>query len=189
MYLHTTSGFPGGASGKEPTCRSCRRRRFDPCVGEIPWRRAGQPTLVFLPGESHGQRSLVGYSPWGRKESDTTEAGMHTHTWSSHQYHIITIIIPPPPSCHRLHLTSPPREGLESKLEVSWNKKFCFQTAETTLAWLSALPACPTHFKTHSHVSQFLKVYLFIYQYWYWPGEGNGNPLQYSCLGNPMDRV
>ena len=42
-------------------------------VGKIPWRRAGQPTPVFFPGESHGQRSLVGYSPWGHKESDTTE--------------------------------------------------------------------------------------------------------------------
>ena len=40
---------------------------------KIPWRRTWQPTLVFLPGESHGQRSLVGYSPWGRKESGTTE--------------------------------------------------------------------------------------------------------------------
>ena len=40
---------------------------FDPWVGKIPWRRAWQPTPVFLPGESHGQGSLVGYSPWGRK--------------------------------------------------------------------------------------------------------------------------
>ena len=38
-----------------------------------PLEEAWQPTLVFLPGESHGQRSLVGYSPWGHKESDTTE--------------------------------------------------------------------------------------------------------------------
>ena len=42
-------------------------------VGKLPWRRAWQPTPVFFPGESHGQRSLVGYNPWGRKESDTTE--------------------------------------------------------------------------------------------------------------------
>ena len=49
---------------------------FDSCVGKIPWRRARRPTLVFLPGESHGQRSLVGYSLWGLKELDTTE---HTH--------------------------------------------------------------------------------------------------------------
>ena len=42
--------------------------------GRFPWRRAWQPTQVFLPGESHGQRSLAGYSPWGHKESETTEA-------------------------------------------------------------------------------------------------------------------
>jgi len=55
-------GFTGGASGKEPTCQ-CRRherRGFHFWVGKIPWRRAWQPTLVFLPGESHAQRSLVG---------------------------------------------------------------------------------------------------------------------------------
>ena len=51
-----------------------KRCGFDPWVGKIPWRRAWQATPVFLPGESHGQSSLVGYSLWGRKESDTTEA-------------------------------------------------------------------------------------------------------------------
>ena len=58
-------GFPGGASGKEPACqcRRYKRNRFGPWVGKIPWRRAWQPPPVFLPGESHGQRSLVGYSP------------------------------------------------------------------------------------------------------------------------------
>ena len=45
----------------------------NPWVGKIPWRRERQPTPVFLPGEFHGQRSLVGCSPWGHKESDTTE--------------------------------------------------------------------------------------------------------------------
>ena len=49
------------------------RPGFDPWVGKIPWRRKWQPPPVFLPGESHGWRSLVGYSPRGRKESDTTE--------------------------------------------------------------------------------------------------------------------
>ena len=44
---------------------------FDSCIGKIPWRRARKPTLVFLPGESHGQKSLVGYS---HKESDAIEA-------------------------------------------------------------------------------------------------------------------
>ena len=47
--------------------------RDNPWVGKIPWRRAWQPTPVFMPGESHGQRSLVGYTPWGYKESDKTE--------------------------------------------------------------------------------------------------------------------
>ena len=49
------------------------RPGFNPWVGKIPWRRKWQPTPVFLPGESHGWRSLVGYSPWGPKESDTNE--------------------------------------------------------------------------------------------------------------------
>ena len=56
------SGFPSGASGQESACQHQRRKRFgfDPWVGKIPWRRAWQPTPEFLPGESHGLRSLVG---------------------------------------------------------------------------------------------------------------------------------
>ena len=63
-YIHM--GFPGGVSGKKPSCQCRRHKRhgFDPLEGqEIPWRRAWQPTPVFWPGESHGQRSLEGYSP------------------------------------------------------------------------------------------------------------------------------
>ena len=45
----------------------------NPCVGKIPWRRKWQPTPIFLPGEAHRQRSLLGYSPWGCRESDMTE--------------------------------------------------------------------------------------------------------------------
>ena len=61
-------------SGKESACQ-CRRWGFDPWVGKIPWRRQWQHTplfLLFLPGKSHGQKRLVGYSPWGHKESDMT---------------------------------------------------------------------------------------------------------------------
>ena len=70
--------FPGDSDGK---ASQCRRLGFDPCVGKIPWRRKWQPTPVILPGKFHGQRSLVGYSPWGCKESDMTEQ-LHslTHT-------------------------------------------------------------------------------------------------------------
>ena len=66
----------GDASGKEATsqCRACKRRGFNPGVGKISWRRAWQPTPVFLPGKLHGRRSLAGYSPSGQKELDTTEA-------------------------------------------------------------------------------------------------------------------
>ena len=77
------SGFPGGASGKEPACqcRRHKRHRFSPWVGKIPWRREWLPTPVFLPGESHGQRSLVGYGPQGCKELDTTEVTQQQQQW------------------------------------------------------------------------------------------------------------
>ena len=54
-------------------CRKHKRLGLDPWVGKIPWRRKRQPTPVFLPGEFQGQKSLVGYSPWGSQESDTTQ--------------------------------------------------------------------------------------------------------------------
>ena len=64
--------LPRWLSGKEPAC-PYRRHGFDPWVGKTPWRRAWQPTPVFSPGESHGQRSLAGYGPWGCKELHVTE--------------------------------------------------------------------------------------------------------------------
>ena len=54
-------------------CLQCGRPGFKSWVGKIPWRRKWQSTPILLPGKSHGQRSLVGYSPWGRKELDVTE--------------------------------------------------------------------------------------------------------------------
>ena len=71
-----------GATGKDPACqcKRCKRCRFDHWVEKIPWRTAWQPTPVFLPGESHGQRSLVGYGPKGYKELDTTETTAHTQS-------------------------------------------------------------------------------------------------------------
>ena len=54
------------ASGEEPACQG-RRLGLDLWVGKIPWRKKWQPTPVFLPGKSHGQRSLEGHSPWGHK--------------------------------------------------------------------------------------------------------------------------
>ena len=63
---------------KQSVCLQCGRPGFDPWVGKIPWRRKWQPTPVLLPGKSHGQRSLVGCSPWGLEESDMTER-LHFH--------------------------------------------------------------------------------------------------------------
>ena len=68
--------FPGGWDSKE-YAYNCGRPGFHPWFQKIPWRRAWQPTPVFLPGEFHGQRNLVGYSPWGHKELDTTEQLTH----------------------------------------------------------------------------------------------------------------
>ena len=86
MLVVTTSamGFPGGTSGKEPSCQCKRpkRRGFDPWVGKIPWRRARQPILVFLPGEAQGQK-VADYSPGGYKELDTTEVIYHARNTSA----------------------------------------------------------------------------------------------------------
>ena len=54
-------------------CLQCMRHRFNSWVRKIPWRWEWLPTPVFLPGESHGQRSLIGHSPWSHRESDTAE--------------------------------------------------------------------------------------------------------------------
>jgi len=68
-------GFTGGSDSKESTAIQ------EIWVGKIPWRRAWQPTPVFLAGEYHGQRSLAGYSPLDRKESDTTELLSYTRCY------------------------------------------------------------------------------------------------------------
>ena len=66
QWAHLALGLQrneGGSSGKEPAYQCRREKTQVPWVGKTPCRRAWQPTAVFLPGESHGQRSLVGYSP------------------------------------------------------------------------------------------------------------------------------
>ena len=60
-----------GSESKESACNM--RDGFNPWVAKSPWRREWPPTPVFVPGEFPGQRSLLGYSPWGRRESDMTE--------------------------------------------------------------------------------------------------------------------
>ena len=71
--------LPRWFSGKESAsqCRSHRRHWLNPGVRRVPWRREWQPTLVFLPGECHRQRSLACYDSWGCKESNTTDSTEH----------------------------------------------------------------------------------------------------------------
>ena len=87
VYPLLLRGFPGGSDGKKSTCQ-CKRPGFSPWVEEIPRRREGHPTPV-LPGESHGQRNLVGYSPWGHTTSDKTER-LH--------FHFFLLLGPPSPT-------------------------------------------------------------------------------------------
>ena len=75
-HLRTSKGFPGGQMVKKKIIiikSACQRPGFVPWLRRSPWRRERLPAPVFLPGESHGQRSLAGYSPRDRKEADTTE--------------------------------------------------------------------------------------------------------------------
>ena len=74
------TGLPWWLSGKESACQSrrCRRPGFDPWVGKIPWKRKWQPTPVSLPEKSHGQRSMVCYSPWVAK-SQIQPSDWHFH--------------------------------------------------------------------------------------------------------------
>ena len=74
-------GFPGGSEGKVSACNAGDLGSFNPWVRKIPWRRKWQPTPVLWPGKSHGQRSLVDYSPWDGKELDMTK---RLHDFTSH---------------------------------------------------------------------------------------------------------
>ena len=72
MEVWSLLDFPGGSDGKV-SAYNVRDPGFDPWVRKISWRRTWKPTPLFLPGKSHGERSLASYSSWGCKESDSTE--------------------------------------------------------------------------------------------------------------------
>ena len=123
-----------------------------PVLGKIPWRRAWQPTPVFLPGESHGQRSQAGYSPLGCKESDMTEATQHAHTNISKKHYV---------KVHQLATKGFNLASLRVGFPGGSNSKESSCSAEG----LGSIPGLGRSL-----------------------GGGNGNPLQHSCLENPMDR-
>ena len=79
--LHVQHFIGGGSVVKNlPAMQELQETRVRSWLRKIPWRRAWQPTPVFLPGASHGQRSLAGYVPWDGKESDTAKVTEHTNT-------------------------------------------------------------------------------------------------------------
>ena len=90
-------GLPSRRYGKESACpcRRYKRLKLDSWDRRIPWRRKWQSTPAFLPGELHGQRSLVGYSPWGLRQLDMTEhvsARVYTHTHTHTHIHTHVLI-------------------------------------------------------------------------------------------------
>ena len=125
-------GLPRQCSGQESACQ-CRRSRFNPWVRKICLSRKWQPTPVFLPGKSHRQRSLVGYSPRGHKESDTTERARRTHTVAWRGW---------PQLIRSLH--SPEIISSDNFLTI-----LCYDSNKIRPPYLFLIPAC-THSKTKS---------------------------------------
>ena len=177
MYI--TLGFPGGTSGKEPTCqyRRHKRCRFHPWARKIPWRRAWQPTPVFLPGESHGQRSLVGYSLWVEKSRTQLKrqcAHAHAHTHTHTQLYGFSHFLTHPSlelSSLKVHL-----KCSLCSLKVHWIPTmsyvvYSFQHQEPQTPW------CPLPWGKHSikfcdnHFLDFLEFY---------------NPYVYVCVSHSV---
>ena len=171
-----------------------RRRGLDPWVGKISWRRPWQPTPVFLPGESHVLKSLVGYSSWGRKESNMTEQlSMHACRKTG-----LSVLTPDSP------------RNPHSGVHCPW------LAGKATFFPFRSLSAPPDALLCH-HGSQSGSCFVVFYEYplfclgfpdssvseeshcstgdpdlitgsGRFSGEENGKPLQYPCLENPLDR-
>ena len=137
---------------KEKIFLQCGRPGFSPWVGKIHWSRAWQPTPVFFPGEFHGQRSLVSYSPWGCKELDRTKRLPHTPCLERDPSH--------------LHKTNPPIPWLSpspvshctfSKTQIPTGSQLASPTSSP-----STLPSLPSSHTQHSFLPQGLCAYSFL---------------------------
>ena len=141
----------------------------------LEWRTKWQPTPVFLPGESHGQRSLAGCSPWGPIDLDTTERLTHTHT-CTYTHSIVWI-------CYILSIHSSVCGCLcciyfsSITNDAVLNIVYRFSRGHIFILVAQSVKYPPPMQNPGS-----------IPGLGGFPGEGNGNPLQYSCLENPMDR-
>ena len=101
----------------------CRKPRVNPWVGKILWRMKWRPTPVLLPGKSHGQRSVVGYSPWGHKELDMTER-LHFHFSCHEKYNAVMLSYF---SCHEKYnalMLSSLYQGDWENLDLTGIRKF-----------------------------------------------------------------
>ena len=136
---------------------SCKGTQDPPWVGRIPWKRAWQPTPVFFPGKSHGQRSLLGYG-CGVAQSIITEATEYA-------------CMPKGPiTCFPLWIPNSCIYWSNFPLEISpilYKIYFGGSEVKASASNVGDLGLIPGSGRS--------------------PGEGNGNPLQYSCLENPMD--
>ena len=123
------------------------------------WRRKWQPTPVFLPGKSHGWRSLGGCSPWGRKESDTTEQLHSLALVQCMGISLLWLLLLQSTGSRAPGLSNHGHTGLAALQHVPWGREESDKTQQL-----------------HFHFSLSCI------------GGGNGNPLQCSCLENPRDR-
>ena len=162
ILIPRTGGFPGGASGKESAChcRKCKRLGFNPWVGKIPWSGKWQPTLVFLPRKCNEQRSLAGYRSHVAKKS---QMRLNTQKHNAPFQFISCSGFPNGSAVNNL-LANAGDMGLIPGSGRSPNGS----AVNNLLANAGDMGLIPGSGRS--------------------PGEGNGNPLQYSCLGNPMDR-
>ena len=115
------SCFPWWLSGKESTGQ-CRRPGFNPWVRKIPWRRKWQPTLVFLLGESHGQRSLEGYSPWVAESAQWRRGAGDTLAWLAWEEDLTLLQASESQQFGSLYLgQNEPGSSWENDLQLSWD--------------------------------------------------------------------
>ena len=122
-------------------CLQCRKSRFYPWVRKIPWRRRWQPTPIFLPGESHGQRGLASYSPWGCKKWGTNERltltdgenkSSENRTWGELQLHWVMIL------SSKFHPSSKINGNHLQYSKFVWERKRIFE-----LMWTFLWPESP----------------------------------------------
>ena len=116
------------------------RQGFSSWIGKILWRRVWQPTLVFLPGESHGQRSLADYSPWGHKELNVTEHSTALFTFA--MWSPVFIEFPQiAPRCLSLHIFAHAFPSMCCFSTINLQSKLCLYQAQRRCTIFTEMPS------------------------------------------------